>query len=280
MIIVKRINNNAVLCVDVAGHQVVALGRGLADAKTGTELNLERVDRTFYDVDPRYLDLVRDLPLEYLEISVQIANTARSLLPYELSPNIEVALADHLQFAVQRMHEHIAISAPLVYDLQQNYPLEYKIAEYTLRLLSDQLGEKLPRTEAQGIAMCLINGAYSSTGTANNTSTPEEDILEQIVSVVEETVGVTVDRNGFGFARFATHVQYLLKRMTAGETISTENSGMYNMAVANNERISTCINAIAALLKRIYLHDLTEEERLYLVLHINRICTRAETRKD
>ena len=36
MVVVKRINNNAVLCVDSAGHQVVALGRGLASTLSTT----------------------------------------------------------------------------------------------------------------------------------------------------------------------------------------------------------------------------------------------------
>lgn len=99
MIVVKRINNNAVLCVDSAGHQVVALGRGLAQATLGSELDLDLVDHTFYDVEPRYVELMRDLDLAYLEVSAQIIDMARGMLTYELSPNIEAALADHIQFA-------------------------------------------------------------------------------------------------------------------------------------------------------------------------------------
>lgn len=274
MIVVKRINNNAVLCVDSADHQVVALGRGLAQATLGSELDLDLVDHTFYDVEPRYVELMRDLDLAYLEVSAQIIDMARGMLTYELSPNIEVALADHIQFAVQRMRDHIYLSTPLSYDLQQNYPLEYKIAQWALKLVNQNFGVALPRNEISGIAMCLINGAYSSAGAVSSDSAETQDrLLEDITRIVEETMGTAVDREGFGFARFATHVQYLIRRVATGDAIASENSGMYALAAADNPQASTCVEAIAALLNSTYQQQLTDEEKLYLILHINRICS-------
>lgn len=283
VIVVKRINNNALLCVDDAGHQVVALGRGLARAAIGEKLDLDLVDHTFYDVEPRYVELMRDLSLDYLEVGAQIADIARSMLTYELSPNIEVALADHIQFAVQRMQEHIYLSAPLAYDLQQNYPVEYKIAQWSIRLINRQFQTNLPNNEIAGIAMCIINGAYSSAGaTSSDAARAQDDLMEEIARIVEDVMGFPIDREGFGFARFATHVQYLIRRVASGEAIESENSGMYAMASHENPAASACVEAIAALLKSVYANDLTEEEKLYLILHINRICTRsgAETPLD
>ena len=274
MVVVKRINNNAVLCVDSAGHQVVALGRGLAQATLGSELDLDLVDHTFYDVEPRYVELMRDLDLAYLEVSAQIIDVARGMLTYELSPNIEVALADHIQFAVQRMRKHIYLSTPLSYDLQQNYPLEYKIAQWALTRIDHLFEVTLPRNEIAGIAMCLINGAYSSAGAVSSDSAETQDrLLEDITRIVEETMGTTVDREGFGFARFATHVQYLIRRVATGDAIASENSGMYTLAADDNPQASTCVEAIAALLMSTYQQELTDEEKLYLILHINRICS-------
>ncbi len=201
MIVLKRINNNAVLCVDSAGHRVVALGKGLAQACVGEKLDLDLIDHTFYDVEPRYVELMRDLDLECLETSTQIVDVARGMLTHSLSPNIEIAMADHLQFAIQRMREHIYLSAPLAYDLQQNYPLEYKIAQWSLALVKKELGVTLPNNEISGIAMCLINGAYGpSESRAGGTAEQHDVLLEQIVEIVEANMGVSVDREGFGFA--------------------------------------------------------------------------------
>ena len=277
MIILKRINNNAVMCVDAAGHQVVALGRGLALARVGSELDLDLVEHTFYDVEPRYVELMRDLDVEYLELAAQIANVARGMLSYELSPNIEIALADHIQFAAKRMHEGIYVTAPLAFDLQQTYPLEYKIAEYALCLSQQYLDERLPRNEATGIAMCLVNGAYSSAGAMPTDAAETRDrLLEDITQIVEAAMGTAIDREGFGFARFATHVQYLLNRVATGDAIASENSDLYRIVAADHEQAASCVNAIAALIENTYHQSLTDEEKLYLILHINRIYTRSE----
>lgn len=275
MKVIKRINNNAVLCVDGAGNQVVALGKGVCHTPVGQELDLDLVDHTFYDVDPRYIDLMRDLPADCLRLSAHVADAARSLLPYELSPNIDIALADHISFAIKRLREGLMVQAPLAYDIRQNYPLEYKIAEYALRRVKAELGVELPRSETAGIAMCLINGAYDAAGTAQEPN--KDELLENIAVLVEGMMGVTVDREGFGYARFATHVRYLLSRAETGESIATENSGLYPALAEASPETAACADAISTLIRKTYGRSITEEERLYLILHINRICARSQT---
>lgn len=281
MIVVKRINNNGVLCIDSAGHQVVALGKGLAKTIVGKEIDLSFVDHTFYDVEPRYVELMRDLSLEYLELSAQIVNVARGMLVYALSPNIEIALADHLQFAVQRMKDRVYLSAPLSYDLQQNYPLEYKIAQWSIDLIKRNCEVNLPDNEVAGIAMCLVNGAYSSAGAVSSEmAKTQDDVLEKIVDIIEREMGVIVDREGFGFARFATHVQYLIRRVASGQSIESDNSDMYAKASSDNADVSSCVDDIARLLSLTYQQGLTDEEKLYLILHVNRICSRSVAEKS
>ena len=48
---------------------------------------------------------------------------------------------------------------------------------------------------------------------------------------------------------------------------------MYALAATDNPQASTCVEAIAALLMSTYQQELTDEEKLYLILHINRICS-------
>lgn len=278
MRIVKRLNNNAVLCVDDDGRQVIALGRGLSTIPLSSELDLNFVIRTFYDIEPRYIDLLRDLPIEYLAVAAQITDTARGLLPYQFSPNVEVALADHIAFAVQRIREGILLSSPLAYDIQQNYPLEYKIAQYALKLIKEEIGVLLPRNEASGIALSLINGAYdANAGEQEDTGTAHERLLRDITEIVEQSMGVKVDREGFGFARFATHILYLLKRAESHDAIETGISSAYEPFAQGNPDIAACVDRIALFIESTFHHPLTEEEKLYLFLHVNRICTRSDT---
>lgn len=100
--------------------------------------------------------------------------------------------------------------------------------------------------------------------------------MEEIIRIVEDVMRCTIDREGFSFARFATHVQYLIRRVASGKAIESKNSEMYTIASKENPIATACAAAISAHLKRAYTNELTEEEKLYLILHINRICTRSE----
>ncbi len=277
MRVIKRVNNNAVLCVDDDGRQVIALGRGLSSVPVSSELDLNLVTRTFYDVDPRYVDILRDIPGGYLAVSGAIIDVARGMLPYELNANIEITLADHIAFAVQRMNQGILFTSPLTYDVQQNYPLEFKIAEYALTLIKDQLGTMLPRNEATGIALAFINGALDA-GTDHELAPgiSQDRMLSDITDIVEQTMNVAVDRESFLFSRFATHMLYLIRRASAHEEIETGLSGAYESLAEGNPAAAACVEGIALYLESTFHQPVADEEKLYIFLHVNRMCTRSD----
>lgn len=276
MRLLKRINNNAVLCADEAGNRIIALGRGLSQAKQGDVIDLSSIDHTYYDVEPRYIELLRDLPPDCVALATQISDLARGMLTYTLSPNLEIALADHITFAIQRMREHIYVTSPLAVDIRQHYPVEFKIAEYALRLIHRDMKVDLPQSEVSGIALSIINNAYADHHPQDEDQARAKDrLLETITAIVERSMKCKVDREGFGFARFATHVRYLLQRVDVGQPLLTANSDMYTGLSKENPLASHCVDEIAAVIKASYERELTEEEKLYLILHVNRICARS-----
>ena len=62
MFALKKINNNFVLCQDEAGEEIVAMGKGLGFGELPREISIKEVERTFYDVDERYLSSVQSIP--------------------------------------------------------------------------------------------------------------------------------------------------------------------------------------------------------------------------
>lgn len=81
---IQRINHNAAICEDGAGRQLIALGRGIG-----------------------FGDMPHEVDPEVLEFSAQLADIATGQLSYELSPNLPITLADHIQFAIKRAREHM-----------------------------------------------------------------------------------------------------------------------------------------------------------------------------
>ena len=157
MKVIKKINNNVALAQDAKGREMIVFGKGIGFPAMPYELtDLSVVQRTFYDVDEKYFDLLRDVPQEIFLAADDIAENAREELNCPLNPNLTYVLADHLNFAIQRCREGIALQTPLAYDIRHLYPQEYELAHTALTELREQLQMDLPESESVSIALHII----------------------------------------------------------------------------------------------------------------------------
>lgn len=275
MRLLKKINTSAALCVDDDGCQLVALGKGIGFLETGASVPLSRIDRTFYDVDQRYVASLNDIPQDVFEFVSQLIDAAEGLLSYPLSPNLPFILADHVAFAIKRAREGIQVRMPLAFDVRQQYPMEYRLGELAVDRINRTFSVKLPKSEAVGIAMAFVNNATQSSAANTVSGETFERVLSRSVRAIERITGVKVDRDSFNFTRFATHLQYLFQRIEAGEPIESGSASMYPQMRNDYPDIASCVDAVGDLLRKNLGHDLSDEERLYLMLHINRIVAKA-----
>ena len=274
MRVAKKINNNAVMCVDSKGRSVVAFGKGIAfavDKQTG-ELPLSAIERTFYNIDEHYLALLDELNPKTLAVAADIVEAANLEVPYELSNNAVLSMADHISFAIQRFNKGMSIQMPLAYDVSHLFPAEYRVGVYALRQIEKRLGIDLPRQEAVGIAMCIINASSAPDATASSSQASEdESLINAIVQIIERRYDKAVDREGFEYARFATHVRYLLSRIRTGEPLNSGNAELYAEARTYSKRGAECLDEACGLLTERFGTQITDEEKLYLLMHIGRV---------
>ena len=275
MKVAKRINNNAVMCVDSKGRSVVAFGKGIAFAveKETGELPLSAIERTFYNIDEHYLALLEELTPQVLAVAADIVEAADLEVPYELSNNAVLSMADHITFAIQRFNKGMNIQMPLAYDVSQMFPLEYKVGVYALKLIDKRLHVELFKQEAVGIALCILNASSAPEGAAETADQVSEDdaLIDAITKIVERRYEIKIDPESFEYARFATHMRYLLGRIRAGEPLNSGNTDLYEAARQNSERGTVCLDEACTLLDQKFGVDITDEEKLYLLMHIMRM---------
>ena len=84
-------------------------------------------------------------------------------------------------------------------------------------------------------------------------------------------VEIHLDRKSFSYYRFATHVKYLLERKMENKTISTDNRVMMDQMVEQFPQAYRCVLVMKQYLKETMQWEISEEEQLYLMLHINRM---------
>lgn len=267
---IRRLNNNVVVCVDSTGREVIAMGKGLGFGDIPRELKLSEVERTFYDLDEGGINVMNDLPADVVMFAAKIMDVAMNELSYELSPNAVLLLADHLNFAIERVRKNIRVKMPLAYDVKQLYPLEYKIGQYAVDKARKEFQVGLANDEAVGIAMNLINAKK----TPSDRPDPEagfDEMLEEVTEIVEDHFHIMVDRDSFNFSRYATHIRYLFQRLQQKTAIDSENLRMYKDLREEFPDIAACVEVIAGHIEEKWHCTLSEEEKLYLILHVNRI---------
>ena len=272
MILVKNINNNVALCLDSKGQEVVVFGKGVGFLKPPSEVPLSKIQRTFYDLNRNFLPLLDDIPLDVIDFTSRQVAQIRGKLPYETNANLIMTLADHLAFAMTRAKKGIYTPMPSIYEMEQNYPVEVEIGRQIVKAMEQAFHVKLPKGEVQGVAMHFINASLGSPSSGQLTAEEEyETILERMTQIVEHALQVTIRRDTFNYARFATHVQYLLKRVQAESSIDSDNLQVYASIRDEYKDVSACVDQIHEYLQRNWSIDLSEEEKLYLIMHINRV---------
>lgn len=280
MLATRKINNNVVVCRDDSGTELVAMGRGIGFGKVPREIPLSEIERTFYDVNPRLAEMMGSVSPEVTEIALRVVKIAQNKLSYRIASNAVFTIADHIQFAVNRMADGLRVYMPLAYDVEQNYPDEYRIGRYAVKLVRDQMGLSLPVSEAVGIALNLVNakvcGPNVSEAQREKDKRGQENqaLLERFTQIIEGEYGTIVDRSGFAYSRYATHVLYLLKRVACGKTLDEKISVGFDGFIKAHPRELSCARAIEYEIEGSYGRRLSDDELFYLVLHVARLCSK------
>lgn len=275
MKVIKNINNNVCVCIDDDGNELIAFGKGLGFKQPPYEIkDLNMINRTFYDVDQRYFDLLKLIPDDVFELSAKVVDYARNKIETTLSPNIVFTLADHIQFAIQRYKEGMTINLPTYQDLKYFHPVEVKVGEFALKLINQQEGISLEKDEMYSIAMHFVNAESVQPITKQQYSS--EKIIADVVNIIESDFNIEIRHDNFNYSRFASHMEYLLERGDKGETVMSQNLTMFKSMKKEFPKTFECAEKIQQYIYKQLGWELSDEEKLYLVLHINRLCSRED----
>lgn len=275
---VRSINNNIAVCVDSAGNELIAMGKGIGYGKLPREIALEDVTQTFYNVSPKVLAGIEGIPEDVMVFSADLAERARDELSYQLSPNLAFTLADHISFALKRARDGIYVSMPLAFDVEQSYPDEYRIARQAVRRLRREFRANLRDAEAAGIALNIVNARADFATEAELASAQrDEDMLEDITEIVEREFSITVNRSSFAYSRYATHMNYLFGRLHADKSLDGANLELYADVRTDYPQVDACVEKICGHLREEWGCEVTDEERLYVFIHVNRLRVKEES---
>ena len=273
MKLLRKINNNAAVAQDKRGREMVVLGRGVGFHPMPYELtDRSVVYRTFYDVDPQYYEMLSSLPEEALMAAADIAEQAEIALQAELNPNLPFTLADHIAFAQEREKQGIRLATPLHYDVQHLYPREYELGLQAMETVRLRTGTALPRAEAVNIALHIVNAELEGSDLSSTLAAVE--VLDEVTVLVERELGIALDRESYNYARFAMHIQFLVRRLSSGKVMEQGSGKMLSELSAEYPATYRCAQAVAKEIEQRHGWHCSSDEVLYLMLHIYRVQNR------
>lgn len=270
MKIIKKINNNVALAEGDDEKEMVVFGKGIGFPPMPYELeDLSIIKRIFYDIKSSYVTLAGSLPEEIILLSSDIAELAKNELECEFNPNMPFTLADHLNFAIERAQKGLVVSTPLAYDVEHLYPREVEVGIKALDMLEKQMHVQLPDTEKISIALHLINAELETDDM--HITMMATGIIRDVTNIVEENLGIQLEKTSFNYSRFTMHLRYLVDRIMKGEQKDQNFGPMLKQFRRKYKDIYACTQKVVRYFSEKWNWDCSADETFYLFIHIHRV---------
>lgn len=275
IIIEKVINNNIISAYEKSGAEVIVMGRGIGfKKKQGEVVPADQISKIFRIksriLTEQFKELLANMPLERVRISDEIISHAKDHLKLKLNQSIYVTLTDHINFAIERVSQGIEPQNALLWEIKRFYPQEFQLGIYALELIQDRLDILLPEDEAGFIALHFVNAEY---GTDIRDAVKFPDQMQAIVDIVERDLGILLDESSLHYERFMTHIKFLIQRIYRKELLSSEDRELSLLMQRKYPREYQCSVKVAEYIMQATGSRLSEEEIMYLSVHIRRVST-------
>lgn len=275
MIIKRILTNNAVVIDDENQQEKIVCGKGIAFKKRpGMEIDEISINQTFIleggGEYSRFEQLLKDVPLEYLELSSEIINMAKLEFAKKFKDNVIITLSDHLYVVIKRCREGMTISNPLLWDIKNFYEIEYDIGLRALELIKNKFHIQLPNDEAGFIALHIVNVELDEDNMDNIFQVTK--VIQEIMTIVKYHFHAEFDTSNVYYYRFITHLKFFALRLLKDNQFNEDEENELLDVVKDKYCTSyECVLKIKDFLEKKYNYTLQEDEIVYLTIHVHRV---------
>ena len=271
--IVRVLNTNAVVSSDQEGRELIITGAEIGfKKKKGENLDEALADKTYYlesvDDSRRLQEVVKEISEEYLEIVSRIVKTAREE-GLKVRDSLYVTLTDHINSAVDRYRENIALKNMMKLEIRKFYPKEYEIGLRAVQWIQEQNDENLGEDEAAFIAMHIVSAELGSGSNVDVNKITK--LINAVLQIVRIHFKIEFNEKSISYERFLTHLKFFATRVFDNTIYQDSMQEIYKVLIEENEYAYSGVRKIVEYIEKQYSYKLTIDERLYLLIHIKRI---------
>lgn len=266
----KILNHNTIIVINMDDNlEYLLMGKGAGFQKKVGERIKQRSEDTVYSLqkltdrgDAR--EIVKSVSPLCLELANEVLKEAQKEFG-EIDRAILFPMADHIEFAVQRIKNHEQISNPLTDDIRILFYKEYKVAECIVPLLWEKLKVRIDEHEVGYIAL-HIHSAIDHEKVSQAMMITQA--VRECITMVEKQTGKKIDVMSLAYNRLMNHVRYMVARALKKERIKLNMNDYMEVKFPESFQTATTVcDEIGRSLKC----TLDEVEIGYLAMHIERV---------
>ena len=273
MNIQKIINNNVISAVNDKNEEVVVMGRGIGfKAHAGDAIDETKIEKVFRieneTISRQFQEILENIPLEHMQLTEEIISKAKEVLNVKLNQSIYVTLTDHINFAIQRQQEGVRLKNALLWEIKEFYRNEYQIGQYAIELLNEKIKTDFTEDEAGFIALHIVNAEYN---TSIHNTFAMTNMIQELLQFIQKEMGRRYNENSIHYERYLAHLKFLARRVCDHNLLPGDDMEFAARIEQKYPAEYECSRKAADYIKMQYHENLSEEEILYLAIHIKRV---------
>ncbi|MEK4299206.1 PRD domain-containing protein [Oceanobacillus sp. FSL W8-0428] len=269
----KVLNNNLVFSKNEEDHIVIVMGRGLGfKYKKGDLIDEETIEKVFVPNDQHarqeYVRILESAPKQHFEAINDALGHLKDHWKGELDDRYFLILFDHIAFAIERAEKGLVFQNKLLNEVRNHYPEEFEAALTVVKEINSRLAVHLPEEEAGNIAFHLVN---AKTKDQNFEKTMlRMKMVKDMLNLIQYKLNIQLDIHSMRYNRFVTHLEYFIQRILENKQLDNKDLFLYEQFIEKYPEEYKATQAIAEYSKNVAGYEVTDEEKLYFMIHLAR----------
>ncbi len=272
-----------VLARDERGRDCICQGKGIGwNKRSGDAVDWSLIERRFIPENQaesrHFQQLFTEIPEEMWALAEDVVEYGSANLGIKVPQKIILPLCDHMAGSVERYRKGIVLENPMLWDVKRVYPKEFKIGKYALELLKQSFGVEMKEDEAAFLAFHFVNAEldWKTQGISPDTMAV---LASHVIELVQQSFQITLNEDDWNYQRFLTHLKFFVSRVASRQVYEDDdNNELYDELKARYPHVYKCVERIADYILINFHYDVGTEERLYLMIHVERVTRRSRNK--
>ena len=273
--IVQALNNNVALVKNEQDEQAVVMGLGIVfQKKKGDLITPSKVEKVFLlkteESKENFLTLLKNIPLDILTVTYNMIDDLVAKYHFPVQEYLYVTLTDHVYLVYQKLLKGAYQESQLP-DISAAYVTEFQMAQEAVVILGQKLSVTFPDDEVGRMALHFINAKGDYEVSDNN----KEDATKKVLALIEDKLAKNnikrSTENSNLYDRLMIHLTYLINRLQMNQQDNASLINLEEYVKTDYPKAYQIGQAIYDLIGQELRIDLSRSERVYLVIHIQRL---------